>query len=327
MYEIAAQVRDWLAEGREVLVGQVVGTRGFAAREPGAATAWTGDRPAVGRLVAGVEARALPGAGLVQVTISDDEAVGAGLACGGEARILVQPARGYPAQLWPRLAEREPLCLVSTVQDGRVTSTELFTPATITAADGVADEVRRLFARGATATAVLEGEDVTVVAVALWPVPTLLVVGEGLIATALRDAAGLLGWRATVTADADGATSAAGTLQRSDAVVVLSHDRRVDGPALSAALSGRAGYVGALGARHTQAARRVWLTEHGVPVAEQDRIHGPAGLDLDAHTPGEIAVSIVAEILASRSAASGRPLRDRPGPVHTAGVHAPPPRT
>ena len=108
---------------------------------------------------------------------------------------------------------------------------------------------------------------------------------------------------------------------RSDAFVVLSHDRAVDGPALAAALAGRAGYVGALGSRRTQAARREWLTEHGVAAADQARIHGPAGLDIDAHTPGEIAVTIVAEILGrARAASSGGALRDRSGPVHTAGV-------
>jgi xanthine dehydrogenase accessory factor len=108
--------------------------------------------------------------------------------------------------------------------------------------------------------------------------------------------------------------------------VVLSHDRAVDGPALAAALASDVGYVGALGSRRTQAARREWLTDHDVAGDDQQRIHGPAGLDIDAHTPGEIAVSIVAEILAGRSSASGGALRDRPGPVHVAGVHSPPPR-
>jgi xanthine dehydrogenase accessory factor len=81
-----------------------------------------------------------------------------------------------------------------------------------------------------------------------------------------------------------------------------------------------------LGSRHTQQARREWLTAHGVAQAEQARIHGPAGLDLDAHTPAEIAISIVAEILAHRAGTTGGSLRERPGPVHAAGVNAPPPR-
>jgi xanthine dehydrogenase accessory factor len=154
----------------------------------------------------------------------------------------------------------------------------------------------------------------------------MLVVGDGLIADALAASAGLLGWPVQVTNDAAQAVTAAAELHRSDAVVVLSHDRAVDGPALSAALDGRAGYVGGLGSRHTQAARWEWLTEHGVPESEQARVHGPAGLDIDAHTPAEIAVSIVAEILAVRSGSTGGSLGQRGGPVHVAGVNAPPPR-
>lgn len=161
----------------------------------------------------------------------------------------------------------------------------------------------------------------------LWPVPTLVVVGDGLIADALAAQAALLGWHSTSTDDVDAAVTAAGSLHRSDAYVVLSHSRDVDGPALTAALESDAGYVGGLGSRRTQAARRDWLTEHGVTGLE--RIHGPAGLDIDAHTPAEIAVSIVAEIIAGRAgraSSSGGALRDREGPVHVAGVQSPPPR-
>jgi xanthine dehydrogenase accessory factor len=95
---------------------------------------------------------------------------------------------------------------------------------------------------------------------------------------------------------------------------------------LRAALAGGAGYVGALGSRRTQAARAEWLTAAGVRPDAQERIHGPAGLDIDAHTPAEIAISIVAEILAARAGSGGGALSSRPGPVHTAGVQAPPPR-
>jgi xanthine dehydrogenase accessory factor len=325
VYDIARQVRTWLDEGREVVVAQVVATRGFSSREPGAAAAWTDGAALVGRLVEGVPADALAGVGLVDVTVSEDDAVAAGLACGGTASVLAQSAAAYPPDLWTRLVAREPVCVVTRVRDGAAESTQLYTPATIRDAHVFGDRVPRLFGRGVTAAEVIEGDPRTV-AVALWPVPTLVVVGDGLIATALHDTASLLGWPAQVTPDAAAAVAAAGQLSRSDAFVVLSHDRAVDGPALSAALAGGAGYVGALGSRRTQAARREWLTGHGVAADDQDRIHGPAGLDIDAHTPGEIAISIVAEILGSRSSASGGALRDREGPVHVAGVQAPPPR-
>ena len=232
--------------------------------------------------------------------------------------MLVQPASAYPAEVWAQLAAREPLCLVTTLGEDRPV-TAAYTPATIRAVTRFGDTVPRLFGRGVTATAVIEGAAANVV-VALWPVPTLVVVGDGLIADALRSTAGLLGWSVRVEAAFD----AASPLHRCDAVVVLSHDRDVDGPALRDALAGGAGYVGALGSRRTQAARAEWLTAHGVPDADRARIHGPAGLDIDAHTPAEIAISIVAEILAERRGLDRRCVarasragahRRRPGPA------------
>ena len=324
MYEIAEQVRSWLAEGCDVRVALVVGTHGFSSREPVAAAAWTPGGRAVGHLVAGLPVRRLEDTGLVEVTVDVDEAAASGLSCAGAVRVLVQPAAAFPDETWDRLARREPLCLVTTLLEGTCT-TDVFTAATVSEAFPRAGDVPRLFARGVSSALVRAGEPTTV-AVALWPVPTLVVVGDGLIADALRDQAGLLGWSVRVTNDVVDAVAAAAGLHRSDAFVVLSHDRTVDGPALAAALAGRAGYVGALGSRRTQSARREWLTGHGVLGKDQARICGPAGLDVDAHTPAEIAVSIVAEILATRSGASGAPLRQRGGPVHEAGVSAPPPR-
>lgn len=322
VYDIAEQVRTWLDAGEDVRVAQVIESTGFSSREPGAAAAWTPGSPPVGRLP-GVDPGQLRSTGLVEVSISADDAAAAGLSCGGSASVLVQPASAYPAETWTRLAAREPICLVTPVPDGPTT---VFTPTTVREAFAFADDVPRLFGRGVTATAVVTAGEQRLAVAALWPVPTLVVVGDGLIADALRDAAALLGWTARVSADADAAVAAVGALHASDAVVVLSHDRAVDGPALAAALGGPAGYVGALGSRRTQQARREWLTEHGVASDVQERIHGPAGLDLDAHTPGEIAISIAAEILAERAGSSAGSLRDREGPVHGAGVQAPPPR-
>jgi xanthine dehydrogenase accessory factor len=322
VYEIADRVRQWLDAGRDVTVAQVVATRGFSSRDPGRAAAWTELEAPVGALLEGVDVRDVAGrpAGIVEVTITEDDAVRAGLACGGVASILVRPASAYPVELWAELADRRPVCLVTDV-DGAGPTT-MYTPQTIRGAGAYADPVPRLFARGTSATALTEGQAV----VALWPVPTLVVVGDGLIATALANAGALLDWTVRITPEVDAAVATAQAMHHSDAVVVLSHDRAVDGPALAAALDGHAGYVGALGSRRTQAARREWLTEHGVAEADQDRIHGPAGLDIDAHTPAEIAVSIVAEILAARADSTGGSIKERGGPIHTAGVNAPPPR-
>ena len=127
---------------------------------------------------------------------------------------------------------------------------------------------------------------------ALWPASRLVVVGDGLLAAALEQAARLLEWEPEVIGDVDGAVAAVRGLSNADAVVVLTHDRDVDGPVLAAALETAPGYVGALGSRRTQQARAGWLRERGVTDDAIAAIHGPAGLDIGARTPGEIALSI-----------------------------------
>src|SRR5574342_156951 len=87
-------------------------------------------------------------------------------------------------------------------------------------------------------------------------------------------------------------------LSRRSAVIALSHDPRIDDPALAAALRSEAFYLGALGSRKTQAARRERLAAMGFSDAELSRIHGPVGLELGAVSPAEIAVSILSELVA-----------------------------
>ena len=83
-------------------------------------------------------------------------------------------------------------------------------------------------------------------------------------------------------------------------VAVLTHDAKFDDPALAVALGRRARYVGALGSRRTHAARLARLRELGTDEADLARIHGPIGLDLGGDTPAEIALAILAEIIAER---------------------------
>ena len=83
------------------------------------------------------------------------------------------------------------------------------------------------------------------------------------------------------------------------AIVTLTHDPKIDDPALQAALRSDAFYIGALGSRRTHAKRGQRLESAGFDAAAFARIHGPVGLDIGALTPGEIAVSILAEITAT----------------------------
>ena len=83
------------------------------------------------------------------------------------------------------------------------------------------------------------------------------------------------------------------------AVVALTHDPKIDDPALTAALRSKCFYIGALGSRKTHERRVQRLTASGFNEADLARIHAPIGLDIGAVSPAEIAVSILAEIVAS----------------------------
>ena len=109
--------------------------------------------------------------------------------------------------------------------------------------------------------------------------------------------------------------AAIGALTSADVVVVIEHDPFIATPALAGALRGGVGYVGALGSRRTQLARRTHLADVGVREADIARMHGPTGLDLGARSPAETAVSIVAEVIAVRSGRTGNPLTSTTGRI------------
>jgi len=145
--------------------------------------------------------------------------------------------------------------------------------------------------------------------------PTLYIVGAVHIAQPLSQIAALSGFTVTVidprtafatnerfpnlhliTAWPDEALAEL-PLDRRTAVVTLTHDPKLDDPALVAALRSNAFYVGALGSKKTHAARLARLKAAGFDDAAVARIHGPVGLDIGAISPAEIAVSIMAQIV------------------------------
>lgn len=173
------------------------------------------------------------------------------------------------------------------------------------------------------------------------PRPRLLVFGAIDFAAAMARAGRLLGYRVTVCdarpifatsarfPEADdvvvdwphrylAAEIAAGRVSEHDAVCVLTHDPKFDVPLLRTALTDLppGTYVGAMGSRRAHAEREARLIEDGVPPEALARLRSPIGLDLGARTPDETAVSIAAEMIAARSGASARPLRETDGPIH-----------
>lgn len=94
-------------------------------------------------------------------------------------------------------------------------------------------------------------------------------------------------------------------------IVVLTHDPKFDLPTLSRALRSEARYIGAMGSRATHEKRKAKLLEEGFRPADLARIHAPIGLDIGARKPEEIAVAILAEVLAARYGRDGTPLSER----------------
>jgi xanthine dehydrogenase accessory factor len=100
-------------------------------------------------------------------------------------------------------------------------------------------------------------------------------------------------------------------------VCVLTHDPKFDIPLLEAALALDVAFIGALGSRRSHAQRVGALLDRGILPGRIAELHSPLGLDLGAATPAEVAVSVLAEVIAARNpAASHQPLRETSGPIH-----------
>jgi xanthine dehydrogenase accessory factor len=102
-----------------------------------------------------------------------------------------------------------------------------------------------------------------------------------------------------------------------DAVCILTHDPKFDVPAIEGALATKVGYIGVMGSRKTHEKRLERLADVGITSAEQlSRVHSPIGLDLGGRTPEETAISIVGEIIATRTGRNASPLGASDGAIH-----------
>lgn len=350
MHETAQQIRAWLEEGRSVAVGRVVAIQGFStwpgdellAVDAGGTTAGSilgtpGTeqlRSVAAEFLASGERRRT-----VTVEIHGNAVIEAGLSCGGQASVLLQPAATVPPTLWTMLAARAPVALVTAPDGGQSVVTVAAAPSSsaagVQAASGsVAGEQAAsgsdgrdpqdplvlgasVLASGHSTTQSFDTPAGSVLVEAWVPPPRVVVVGTGDLVAALAAQGALLGWdtRAVDSSErqlGDALDWAGATA----ALVVLSHDPHVDVPALRTGLERQVPYVGAMGSRRTQSRRIDRLTEAGVAADAIDRIHRPVGLDLGGRAAPEVALAICAEILASRTGRDGRSLRERTGPIH-----------
>jgi xanthine dehydrogenase accessory factor len=332
--EILSELERWRARGDRVAMARVVATRRSAPRPVGSKLIVSEQGELAGSVSGGcVESEVVQAARevlaggeprLLTYGISDELALSVGLPCGGEIDVWVSEPEPELLQELARVA-REDRRAVSLVD--LEAGTERLV---LDGEDAVTDEVIR---GGHSKLVELQGT--RAFADVYGPPPRLLVYGAVDTADALCAAARGLGWR-TIAADARARFATKERLPNADeilvawpdevlaqvrpdhttAIVVLTHDDKFDIPMLTGALATEAFYIGALGSRRNQERRRERLLEAGVDEASLERISGPAGLDIGAHTPAETAVSMLAEIMAVRAKRDGGRLKESSGRIH-----------
>ena len=304
---------DWHRGGGGAAIATVVETWGSAPRRTGSQLVIAGD----GRIEGSVSGGCVEGAVLMEALealedgqhrlleygVSDDDAFAVGLACGGTIRVLVEPVgSALPVEMLEELVEARKTRQAVAYEVG------LKTGARRLVREGYPQRFR-MDRSG------VEEDGETFVAIHNPPL-RLIIVGAVHIAQALVPMAKLTGYdpviidpREAFASEArfpgerilhdwpDEAVAALG-LDARTALVLLTHDPKIDDPALEAGLRAECFYIGALGSTRTNAKRTERMQAAGFTDAQIGRIHGPIGMDIGAAGPAEIAVSILAEMTA-----------------------------
>jgi xanthine dehydrogenase accessory factor len=264
---------------------------------------------------------------LVTFGVSDERAWEVGLACGGTIKVLVEPTVRPEILAAARGPGGE---VVATVVDGPGTGSSIRVSEDGRVEGHLGDEVPAAQVRDAALVALRrEASQTTTIESPTGPAsvflevfprqPRLVIFGGVHIAVALVPLARTLGYR-TIVADGRPAFLTRDRFPDADQLVlawpeaafaqigidascyvcVLSHDPKFDEPALALALHSQARYIGAIGSRKTQAARRERLKAAGFSDEQVARVHGPIGLELGGRQPAETALAILAEMTAVR---------------------------
>lgn len=341
MEEVVTDIQRWRSHGEKVALATVVQTWGSAPRRVGAKMAVTANGQMSGSVSGGCvegavaeEAFAIMESGkpkLLHYGVADEMGWEVGLACGGNIQVFVEPVddKLFPAISALLAAERAgAVATVLTGPDallGRKLFVEKEQDGWMGGIDSTVDTTvvnlaRAAIARGRDETVTLDEHGLTIFIDVLLPPPTLIMVGGVHIAITLATLAKSLGYR-TVVIDPRQAFGSAERFPHVDqllrgwpedaftqlkinentAIAILTHDPKIDDPALQIALRSPAYYIGALGSRKTHAKRLERLHEAGFIQQEVERIHAPIGLPIDAQTPEEIALAVMAEIVKARN--------------------------
>ena len=304
--QVLAQARDWVREGHKVWLVTVIETWGSAPRPPGALLCLRDDGLVAGSVSGGCveddlidrmrhgERVATPT--LVAYGVTKEEAARFGLPCGGNLRLVQEPLQtiAWIDEILERTARHELVSRTLDLQTGSVSNAAAVRGEAFVF-DGT--QLRALFG----------------------PRWRLVLIGAGQLSRSVAEMALALDFEViccdpreeyhltwsvpntTFSKEMPDDLVVRLQLDPHSAVVALTHDPKLDDMALLEALKSSAFYVGALGSRSNTAKRKERLAMFDLAPHEIARLHGPVGLDLGGRTPAEIAVSIVAEIVAVKN--------------------------
>ena len=304
--QVLGQARDWHLAGHPVWLVTVIETWGSAPRPPGALLALRGDGLVVGSVSGGCveddliervrHGERVGRPALITYGVTKEEAARFGLPCGGNLRLVQEPlwSIAWIDEVLQRTARHELVARRLVLDNGEV-------------AVEPADRSEQFSFDGRVLRALFG------------PRWRMLIIGAGQLSRVVAQMALALDfeviccdpreeyhltWDIPDTIFSKAMPDDLAVELQLDphcAVVAVTHDPKLDDLALLEALKSPAFYVGALGSRGNTAKRKQRLADFDLTPAEIDRLHGPIGLDLGGKTPAEIAVSIVAEIIAVRN--------------------------
>ena len=312
---------EWLRDGGAALA-TVTRTWGSAPRQVGSQLAVSSDSKIAGSVSGGcvegaVVAEALDALidgmpRIVDFGVSDDDAFSVGLACGGQIEILVEPAgigKGLSEELLAQLVEaRSNKRAVALMTNVRTWERRMTDGTGGTEVDDAANEMMRLDRSGFAGDWFICVHN---------PPLRMIIVGGVHIAQPLVQLAQIAGYECVIVDPREAFASEARfpgmriihdwpdeaidseAPDARTAIVTLTHDPKIDDPAIRSALNSDAFYLGCLGSRRTHAKRTDRLAEAGIGEADLARIHAPVGLDIGARSPAEVAVAVMAEVTAS----------------------------
>jgi xanthine dehydrogenase accessory factor len=346
MRDVLSEVTSWTERGDAIVLATVIDVKRSAPRAPGAKMA-VNER---GEIAGGVSGGCVEGAvveiaegvirgeepQLVHFGIADSEAWDVGLPCGGEIDVWIQR---YEPGRFIEVTRAGGRAAEVTLLEGAHPGAKLLVEA-----DGAIS--------GSLGAPELDDEAARAAGELIWtdsserrgplfidvsaPAPRLVLFGAVDIAAPLCSLARAAGWRPyvidprgrfatqerfpdaveVIVAWPDQAFARLGGIDPATSIVVLTHDPKLDDAALTIALRSPARFIGAMGSRRAQASRRERLLAAGLEEEELERLSAPVGLDLGAIAREETALSILAEVVASRHGREGGRLAEGRGRIH-----------